>query len=64
MDSLWLKTNESNITTTYLLMWEDIDAALDALLTVVGPGVAAHPLTLALGALVLAEAPLLALVRG
>ena len=44
-------------------MREDIDAALDALLAVVGPRVATHPLALALGALVLAEASLLALVR-
>lgn len=40
-----------------------IDAALDAFLPMVCPRVAAHPLALALGALVLSEAPLLALVR-
>lgn len=46
----------------YLLVWVDVDVALDALLAHVGPGVAAHPLPLTLGALVLSEAPLLALV--
>lgn len=46
-----------------LFMREDIDATLDALLTVVGPGVATHPLALTLRALVFTEAPLLALVR-
>lgn len=40
-----------------------VDVALDALLAVVGPRVPGHPLPLALGALVLAEATLLALVR-
>lgn len=40
-----------------------VDVALDALLSVVGPRVPGHPLPLALGALVLAEATLLALVR-
>lgn len=40
----------------------DVDVAFDALLPHVGPGVAAHPLPLTLGALVLSEAPLLALV--
>lgn len=45
-----------------LFVREDIDAALDAFLPVVGPGVAAHPLALTLGAFVFAEAPLLALV--
>ena len=35
---------------------------LEALLAQVGPGVAAHPLPLTLGALVLPEAPLFALV--
>lgn len=48
---------------TDLLMWEDVDPALDALLAIVGPRVAAHPLALALRALVLAEAALPALVR-
>jgi hypothetical protein len=42
----------------------DVDVALDALLPHVSPAVSAHPLALALGALVLAETPLLALVRG
>ena len=41
-----------------------VDVALDALLPHVGPGVAAHPFSLALGTLVLAEAALFALVRG
>lgn len=36
---------------------------LDALLAHIGPAVARHPFALALGTLVLAEAPLLALVR-
>ena len=40
----------------------DHDVTLDALLSHVGPAVAAHPLALALGALVLPKAPLLALV--
>lgn len=47
---------------SHLLVWIDVDVAFDALLPHVGPGVAAHPLPLALGALVLSEAPLLALV--
>lgn len=47
-----------------LLVGVHIDMALDALLPHVGPGVAAHPLPLALGALVLSEAALLALVWG
>lgn len=47
-----------------LLVWVNVDVALDALLPHVGPGVPAHPLPLALGAFVLSEAPLLALVRG
>lgn len=46
-----------------LLMRKDIDPALDALLAVVSPRVAAHPLALAFGTLVLPEASLLALVR-
>lgn len=45
-------------------MWIDVDVAFDTLLPHVGPGVAAHPLPLTLGALVLPEAPLLALVGG
>lgn len=40
-----------------------VDVALDALLAVVGPRISRHPLPLALGTLVLAEAALLALVR-
>lgn len=40
-----------------------VDVALDALLAVVGPRIAGHPLSLALGTFVLAEAALLALVR-
>lgn len=36
---------------------------LDALLAHIGPAVARHPFALALGTLVFAEAPLLALVR-
>lgn len=46
-----------------LFVWIDIDVALDALLTMVGPRIARHPLSLALRTLVLAEAALLALVR-
>lgn len=46
----------------YLFVWVDVDVAFDALLPHVGPGVAAHPLPLTLWALVLSEAPLLALV--
>lgn len=41
-----------------------IDVALDAFLPHVGPGVPAHPFSLALGTLVLTEAALFALVRG
>lgn len=48
----------------YLFVWIDVDVAFDTLLPHVGPGVAAHPLPLTLGALVLSEAPLLALVGG
>lgn len=44
-------------------MWINVDVALDALLAVVGPRVAGHPLSFALWALVLPEAALLALVR-
>lgn len=47
---------------SYLFVWVDVDVAFDALLPHVGPGVAAHPLPLTFGALVLSEAPLLALV--
>lgn len=47
-----------------LLVRVHVDVALDALLPHVGPGVPAHPLSLALGTLVLAEAALLALVWG
>lgn len=36
---------------------------LDALLAHIGPAVARHPLALALGTLVLAETPLLTLIR-
>lgn len=42
----------------------DVDVALDTFLSHVGPGVATHPLPLALGAFVFAETPLLSLVRG
>lgn len=42
----------------------NVDVALDAFLAHVGPGVPAHPLPLAFGTLVLAEAPLLPLVGG
>lgn len=48
----------------HLLVRVHVDVALDALLPHVGPGVPAHPLSLALGTLVLAEAALLALVWG
>lgn len=40
----------------------NIDVALDTFLPHVGPGVAAHPFSLALGALVFAKAALLALI--
>lgn len=46
----------------YLFVRVDVDVALDALLSHVGPGVAAHPLPLTLGTLVLSEASLLPLV--
>lgn len=46
-----------------LLVWVHVDVALDALLPHVGPGVSAHPFSLAFWALVLAKAALLALVR-
>lgn len=46
-----------------LLVRVHIDVTLDALLPHVGPGVPAHPFSLAFGALVLAKAALLALVR-
>lgn len=41
-----------------------VDVALDALLPHVGPGVPAHPFSLALGTLVFTEAALFALVWG
>lgn len=44
-------------------MWIDVDVAFDALLTVVGPRVARHPLSLALWTFVLSETALLSLVR-
>lgn len=47
----------------YLFVRVDVDGALDALLSHVGPAVAAHPLTLALWALILAEATFFPLVR-
>ena len=47
----------------HLLLREDVDVALDALLSHVGPTVSRHPFSLALRALVLPEAALLALVR-
>lgn len=46
----------------YLFVRVDVDVALDALLSHVGPRVAAHPLPFTLGALVLSEASLLPLV--
>lgn len=42
----------------------DVDVALDALLSHVGPGVAAHPLPLAFRAFIFPEAPLLSLIWG
>ena len=48
---------------THLLVGVHVDVTLDALLAHVGPAVAAHPLPLALGTLVLPKTPLLALVR-
>ena len=45
-------------------MWVHVEVALDTFLSHVGPGIPAHPLPLALGALVLPETPLLTLVRG
>lgn len=42
----------------------NVDVTLDALLSHVGPRVATHPLPLTFGAFVLAEAPLLSLIRG
>lgn len=44
-------------------MWVDVNVAFDALLSHVGPGVAAHPLPFTLGTLVFSEASLLPLVR-
>lgn len=57
-----------HVQTIRLFQWSlfvgvDHDVALDALLSHVGPAVAAHPLSLALGALVLPKAPFFALVR-
>lgn len=46
-----------------LLVRVHVDVALDALLPHVGPRVPTHPFSLAFGALVLAKAALLALVR-
>lgn len=46
-----------------LLVWVNVQVALDAFLSHVGPAVAAHPLPFALRTLVLAKAALLALVR-
>lgn len=56
-----------HVQTIWLFQWTlfvriNHDVALDALLSHVGPAVAAHPLPLALGALVLPKATLLALV--
>lgn len=48
----------------HLLVRIHVDVALNALLTHVGPRVPAHPFSLALGTLVLAETALFALVRG
>lgn len=48
---------------THLLVRIDVYVTLDALLPHISPAVARHPLTLALGTLVLAEAALFALVR-
>lgn len=47
----------------HLLVGVYVDVALYALLTHVRPAIAGHPLTFALRALVLAEAPLFALIR-
>jgi len=44
-------------------MWIDVDVALDAFLTGVGPAVSRHPLSLTPRTLVLAETAFLALVR-
>lgn len=46
-----------------LLVWIDVDVAFNALLTVIRPRVAGHPLSFALWTFVLAEAALLSLVR-
>lgn len=48
---------------THLFVRVDVYMTLDALLAHIGPAVARHPLALALGTLVLAEAALLTLVR-
>ena len=47
----------------YLFVGVHVDVALDALLPHIGPTVPRHPLSLTLGALVLAKTALLALVR-
>lgn len=47
----------------HLLVRVHVYVTLDALLAHIGPAVARHPLALALGTFVFAEAPLLALVR-
>lgn len=47
---------------THLFVRVDVDVTLDALLSHVRPAVPTHPLALALGALVLTETSLLALV--
>lgn len=64
--TMWLRPHTAAPPSTHprahLLVWVHIDVALDALLPHVGPGVPAHPFSLALGTLVLAEAALFALV--
>jgi hypothetical protein len=54
-----VKTKQSQ----YLLVGVHVNMALDAVLVGVGPGVAAHPLSLALGTFKFTETPLPALVR-
>lgn len=49
--------------TIYLFVWVHIDMAFDALLTHVGPGIAAHPFSLAFGTFILPEAAFLPLIR-
>lgn len=46
----------------YLFVWIDIDVAFDTFLSHVGPGIATHPLPLALGALVFSKASFFPLV--